>query len=240
MKDTARGLSGRRVLLTGATGGVGKALAARLSREGADLLLIARREGALREFAAGLDARALTADLTVAGTIERVASELKASWGGPPDVLINNAGVFGLAPVAETEASAFERHLEVNLIAPFRLVRLVLADMLRRGFGQIVNIGSVAGRRAFPGNAAYSASKFGLRGLHEVLVEEVRGSGVKVTWIEPSAVDTPLWDPHDPDRREDLPSRAQMLSPEAVADAVCFAIDQPGDVSVEEIVLRTT
>jgi NADP-dependent 3-hydroxy acid dehydrogenase YdfG len=78
-----------------------------------------------------------------------------------------------------------------------------------------------------------------LRGLHEVLVEELRGTGVKVTWIEPSAIDTPLWDSYDTDRRPDLPARSEMLRPEAIADAVFFAIVQPRAVSVEKIVIRS-
>ena len=102
-----------------------------------------------------------------------------------------------------------------------------------------MNIGSIAGRKAFPGNAAYSASKFGLRGLHEVLVEELRGSGVRVSWIEPSAVDTPLWAEFDPDAPGDLPSRGEMLVPAAVADAILFVVTRPSDVVVEELAIRS-
>lgn len=239
MKKSVGQVSEQRIVLTGATGGVGRVVAERLAREGADLALVARREDVLSELASELGARAVPADVSDEGFAAKLASQLAAVWGAPPDVVINNAGVFDIAPVESTDPLAFEQHLTVNLVAPFRLIRLWLGDMVRRGSGQIVNIGSIAGRKAFPGNAAYSASKFGLRGLHEVLVEEVKGTGVRVTWVEPSAIDTPLWDPLDPDRRVDLPSRAEMLRPESVAEAVYFAIRQPEDVSVEEIVLRT-
>jgi NADP-dependent 3-hydroxy acid dehydrogenase YdfG len=103
--------------------------------------------------------------------------------------------------------------------------------LVRRG-GLIVNVGSVAGRKAFPGNAAYSASKFGLRGFHEVLLEEVRGTGVRATLVEPAATDTPLWDPLDPDSDPGLPDRAAMLSPDDVAEAVLFVATRPESVRI--------
>ncbi|MDH3424228.1 MAG: SDR family NAD(P)-dependent oxidoreductase, partial [Gemmatimonadota bacterium] len=108
----------------------------------------------------------------------------------------------------------------------------VLPGMLERGSGTVVSIGSVAGRKAFPGNAAYSASKYGLRGLHEVLVEELRGTGVRATLVEPAATDTELWDPLDPEQNPELPSRTDMLRPEDVADAVLFAVTRPEGVIV--------
>ena len=104
--------------------------------------------------------------------------------------------------------------------------------MLERRGGLIVNVGSVAGRKAFPGNAAYSASKFGLRGFHEVLLEEVRGTGVRATLVEPAATDTPLWDPLDPDSDPGLPDRAAMLSPDDVAEAVLFVATRPESVRI--------
>jgi NADP-dependent 3-hydroxy acid dehydrogenase YdfG len=202
------------------------------------MLLIGRRARALEELAARLDARMLVGDVTDSRFIDRFPDRVQELWGSGPDVLINNAGFFELAPIAETGSEIFDRMLAVNLQAPFELIRTCLPGMLARGSGHIVNVGSVAGRRAFAGNAAYSASKFGLRGLHEVLVEELRGTGLRTTWIEPSAVDTPLWDRFDPDGRADLPARAEMLEPGAVAEAVFFVLAQPEGVAVEEIVIR--
>jgi NADP-dependent 3-hydroxy acid dehydrogenase YdfG len=92
---------------------------------------------------------------------------------------------------------------------------------------------------AYPENGAYSASKFGLRGLHEVLVQETRGTGVRATLVEPGATDTALWDPVDPDGRDDLPSRAQMLSPDDVARAVLFAATQPAGVEIPVIAVQS-
>lgn len=239
MSETTEELSRRKILLTGATGGLGRALAGRLARGGAQLALTGRGDRALAALADEVGAEAIAGDLTEGAFIEQVAARLGERWGGAPDVLVNNAGAFELAPFVETEPDRFAGVLAINLQAPFEIVRTWLPDMLARGSGHIVNIGSVAGRRAFPGNAAYSASKYGLRGLHEVLVEELRGTGVRVTWIEPSAIDTPLWDRFDPDRRPDLPARSEMLDPEAVAEAVVFVIAQPQHVSIEEIVIRS-
>lgn len=231
-------LSAVKVVLTGATGGVGRALAERLALAGAEMLVIGRRSEPLEELAARLDARTLVGDITERRFIDRFPDRLREVWEAGPDVLVNNAGLFELAPFGETGSEVFERLLAVNLRAPFELIRVCLPGMLARGSGHIINVGSVAGRRAFPGNAAYSASKFGLRGLHEVLVEELRGTGLRTTWIEPSAVDTPMWDRFDPAGRADLPSRAEMLEPGAVAEAVFFALAQPEGVAVEEIVIR--
>jgi NADP-dependent 3-hydroxy acid dehydrogenase YdfG len=90
----------------------------------------------------------------------------------------------------------------------------------------------VAGRKAFPGNAAYSASKFGVRGFHEVLLEELRGTGVRATLVEPAATDTPIWDPMDPDADPNLPPREAMLRPEDVAEAVSFVVTRPEGVQI--------
>jgi NADP-dependent 3-hydroxy acid dehydrogenase YdfG len=117
-------------------------------------------------------------------------------------------------------------------------MRAFLPRMLRRGSGHVVHVGSVAGRVAFPENGAYSASKFGLRGLHEVLLQEIRGTGVRATLVEPAATDTPLWDAIDPDSRDDLPSRAAMLHPGDVARAVLFALAQPPHVRIPTIAIE--
>jgi NADP-dependent 3-hydroxy acid dehydrogenase YdfG len=202
------------------------------------LFLTARRAEALGQLAEGLGAEALAGDLTDGSFLEALRAWVGEACG-VPDVVINNAGAFELAPVAATDPAVFERVLAVNLRAPFELIRAWLPEMVARGSGHLVTVGSVVGRRAFPGNAAYAASKFGLRGLHEVLVEELRGTGVRATWVEPSAVNTPLWDRFDPDSRQDLPSRAEMLDPEAVAEAVHFVLVQPETVGVEEIVIRS-
>lgn len=238
MREIEGDLAGRRIVLTGATGGIGRAVAQRLARSGAELLLIGRRAQVLEALASDLRALAVAGDLTDGSFIAGIPTRVAELWGAAPDVLINNAGAFELAPFGSTDPATFENLLAVNLRVPFELARMWLPEMIERRSGHIVNVGSIAGRIAFAGNAAYSASKFGLRGLHEVLVEELHGTGVRATWVEPSAVNTPLWDRFEPDSRPDLPSREHMLVPEAVAEAVHFAVSRRDDVTIEEIVVR--
>jgi NADP-dependent 3-hydroxy acid dehydrogenase YdfG len=140
-----------------------------------------------------------------------------------------------LAPLEATSPAEFARTVDTNLVAPFTILHAFLPAMRARRSGHIVTIGSIADRRALPENAAYAASKFGLRGLHEVLRAELRGSGVRATLVSPGPVDTPLWDAVDPDRRPGFTPRAMMLSPGAVADAVLYVLAQPANVNVDEL-----
>jgi NADP-dependent 3-hydroxy acid dehydrogenase YdfG len=165
---------------------------------------------------------------------------LGAAWADGPDVLVSNAGVFGLARVHETTPADFRAALDTNLVAPFLLVRALLPAMLARGRGHVVTVGSIADRAAFPENGAYAASKFGARALHEVLRAELRGSGVRATLVSPAATDTPLWDPLDPDARPGFTPRAAMLPAEAVAAAIAYALTQPPAVNVDELRLSST
>ena len=152
--------------------------------------------------------------------------------GDRVDVLVNAAGVFDLAPVVETRAEILSRNLGVNLAGAVNVTRAFLPGMLVAGSGLVINVGSVSGWKAFPGNAAYSASKYGLRGFHDVLLEELRGTGVRACLLEPGAVDTAIWDPLDPDTAPHLPDRAQMLRPADVARAMGFVAGLPGTVAV--------
>jgi NADP-dependent 3-hydroxy acid dehydrogenase YdfG len=140
-----------------------------------------------------------------------------------------------LATVDTTDPRDFAAAIDVNLIAPFRLIRAFLPAMRARKRGHIVSIGSIADHVAFPENGGYAASKFGLRGLHEVLRAESRDSGVRVTLISPGPVNTALWDDVNPDDRPGFTPRSAMLTPEAVAAAVVFAVTQPGDVNIDEL-----
>jgi len=225
-------LSGHTALVTGASRGIGAQVAETLAEAGARVWLMARSEALLREHAERLGGSVLVADLTDEAAVWDALDGLQEELGGPPSLVVNAAGVFGLSAVARTSVKDFDDHLAVNLRGTFLVVRALLPDMLERDSGLIVNVGSVAGRKAFPGNAAYSASKFGVRGFHEVLLEEVRGTGVRATLLEPAATDTPLWDPLDPDADPGLPGRDAMLSPDDVAEAVFFVATRPPHVRI--------
>jgi NAD(P)-dependent dehydrogenase (short-subunit alcohol dehydrogenase family) len=226
-------LTGRTALVTGASRGIGLAIARAMTQAGMWVGMVARDPATLGAAAQEVGGHAIPADASSPAAVHGLAEYVVELLGGePPDVVVSAAGAFALAPLASTSPEAFDAQIAANLRAPFLVARAFLPLMLRRGSGQLISIGSVAGRVAFPENGAYSASKFGLRGMHEVLLQEVRGTGVRATLVEPGATDTPLWDAIDPDSRPELPDRAAMLRPEDVARAVIFAAAQPRHVQI--------
>jgi NADP-dependent 3-hydroxy acid dehydrogenase YdfG len=234
---SSRELDGRLAVVTGGWSGIGRATAERLSGAGARVLLVARSPDRLRAAAAAVRAEVCVANVATEQGVAQLARSA-ATHGGLPDIVVHAAGAFSLAPLADTTVGEFDRILSVNLRAAFLLVRTFLPAMLERGSGDVVLIGSVAGRQAFPANGAYSASKFGLRGLHAVLAAELRGTGVRATLVEPAATDTPLWDDVDRQRNPGLPPRTGMLEPGAVADAVFYAVTRPGGVGIPNILVE--
>jgi NADP-dependent 3-hydroxy acid dehydrogenase YdfG len=224
-------LAGRTALVSGASKGIGRAIAESLAREGVRVHAWARDPEPVRSLARSTGGEGWSVDLADDAAVWEAADALLESEG-PPALVVACAGAFTLAPVAEIALRDFDRMLSVNLRGSFLMYRALLPAMLEAGRGDLVTIGSAAGRTAFPANGAYAASKYGQRGLHEVLREELRGSAVRCTLIEPAATDTPLWDPIDPDAREDLPARAEMLHAEDVAEAVLFAVTRPAHVRV--------
>jgi short-subunit dehydrogenase len=194
--EKAMKLEKQRVLLTGATGGIGSALAETLHRKGAALALVGRSGDTLEPLLQRLKGNSvpvigLCADLLDAAQRERAVAEAERQLGGI-DIVINCAGMMSFRPFADEDPAVLERIVRVNLVAPMLLVRQVLPGMLARGSGRIVNVGSTFGSIGFAWFAAYSASKFGLRGLSEALRRELEGSGVGVIYVAPRAVRTKL------------------------------------------------
>jgi NAD(P)-dependent dehydrogenase (short-subunit alcohol dehydrogenase family) len=223
-------LFGRTAVVSGASRGIGLAVADELRAAGAHVVRLARSlvdaEGERRTD--------VTCDLTDAAAVASAAKRILTARGAP-DLLVNAAGVFAVVPLADTTPEVFSAQLAGNLVAPFLLVRAFLPAMVQRRRGLIITLGSVADHRPFPGNAAYGAAKTGLRGLHEVLLAELRGSGVRATLISPGPVDTPIWDPVDPDARPGFTKRAEMLKPEDVAEAVLFVATRRPEVAIPEL-----
>ncbi|MBC7788399.1 MAG: SDR family oxidoreductase [Anaerolineae bacterium] len=229
-------LAGRSAVVTGASRGIGLATSRSLSGEGARVLMLARGAKELRERSAdiGAAAVALPCDVSDRAGVAVAAQHIAAELGGAPDILVNNAGLFILGRIDALSQDDFAASLDVNLIAPFLLIRAFLPAMRERGDGHIVTVGSIADRQIFPENAAYAASKFGLRGMHEVMRAELRGTGIRTTLVSPGPTDTPLWNSMETGRTG-LPPRTAMLSAEATADAILYAVTRPATVNVDEL-----
>ena len=230
-------LVGKTAIVTGASRGIGLAIARALIGDGTRVAMLARGHDTLRDAAAalGAGATAVQCDVSDFDDVTHALTTIRSTFGGAPDIIVNNAGVFELDTVERLEPEALSRTLETNLVAPHRIAHAFLGDMRARGSGHILTIGSNADREIFPENGAYAASKHAARALHEVMRAELRGSGVRVTLISPGPVDTPLWDSIQPDDREGFTPRKSMLRPDAVAAAVLYAVTQPGDVNVDEL-----
>jgi len=220
-------LTGRAVLLTGASGGIGRCLARELARRGARLALTGRNETELASLAQGLSAAggsalALPLDLSEPASHKALIERAEAALGAI-DVLVNNAGLSRFGSFSEEDEAAIRRVIEVNLTAPMLLARAALPGMLQRGSGQIVNIGSGFGSIAFPNFAVYSATKFALRGFSEALRRELGRSGVAVTYVAPRTTDTAM---NTKAAREFVEQTGAAIDrPESVAQVIADAIE---------------
>jgi len=237
MPDQALLLAGRVALITGASRGIGRAVTLRLAQAGATTVLAARTEAALAAVAemirvSGVEALVAPTDVTDEQQLEALVNAALARFGRI-DILVNNAGGGPpRTPVVKARVRDWEWTVRLNLWAPMTLTKLVLPSMIERRGGTIINICSLAGLAGKPGEAAYAAAKFGVRGFSQSLFEEVREYGIKVSTIYPGYVDTALIPPN---RRVD---RSKMLSPEDVAQAVYEVAISPPRSCPLEIILQ--
>ncbi len=224
-------LNGRSVLLTGASGGIGQAIAEHLHRAGAQLTLSGRRLDVLEPLATRLGATALAADLGDPADVSHLADTCAQT-----DVLVANAAQPGSGDILGLSVEEIDRALAVNLRAPIVLSRLLVEQMSARGSGHIVLISSLAGRTAQAGGSLYSATKFGLRGFGQALRADLKGSGVGVSVIFPGFIrDAGMF--HDSGAK--LPRFVGTSSPGEVAEAVVKAIeDDRGEVTVAPMAVR--
>jgi uncharacterized protein len=224
-------ISGSTVLLTGATGGIGHAIARAVHARGAQLILTGRRADVLEPLAAELDARALEADLG-----DRVALERLIDDAGHIDILVANAALPATGRLESWSIDEIDRSLEVNLHAPIVLARALLPAMLARSSGHLLFMSSLAGKASSPRSALYNASKYGLRGFASALRADLRGSGVGVSAIFPGFIrDAGMF----ADAGVKLPPGVGTRSPEDVARSCITAIERNrGEIDVAPLALR--
>jgi len=223
-------LTGQVALVTGASRGIGLAVADALQGAGAHVVRLAR---SLADTSSA-QRTDLRCDLSVPAQVERAVAQVVKSRG-VPQVLVNNAGIFFVKSLEETSAAEFAETLAVNLTGPWLIARALVPEMMRRGSGHLVTIGSISDHVAFPGSTAYASSKYGVRGMHEVIRAETARSGVRTTLVSPGPVDTPIWDAVNPDAKPGFTKRKDMLRSEDVAEAVLWAVTRPARVDVTEI-----
>ena len=230
-------LAGQLALITGASRGIGLAIARRLGAMGARLALCARdarrleqAEGELRR--AGCQTLAVPVDVTDAAAVDALVQQVTGTLGGI-DILVNNAGVGMFAPLHELREDDWDRVMNTNLKGVYLCSRAVAPQMIRRRSGHIINISSLAGKNAFAGGGVYCASKWGLQGLTACLAEDLRGHGIRVSAVCPGSVATEF----SPHAGKDA---KKMLQPEDVAHVVAMLVTQAAQSFVSEVELRPT
>jgi NADP-dependent 3-hydroxy acid dehydrogenase YdfG len=234
--------TGRVAVITGASSGIGEATARALAADGHRLALLARRVDRIQALADELDngSLAIKADVTDRDSIVAAAERVKGELGGA-DILVNNAGVMLLAPFSSEQRAEIRQMVETNLLGAMTVTEVFL-DQLRNGGGDLVNISSVAGRTARPGNAAYAATKWGMGGWSEALRQELQPD-VRVILIEPGAVATELTD-HitnaSAKQAAEQMYRAVAILPQDIAEVIAFAVGRPRRMSLNEILIRPT
>jgi len=239
-------IKGKVVIITGASSGIGEAVAKHLASLGAAVSLGARRKDKLDQLvktieAAGGKAAAFETDVTKREQVEALVKNTVDQFG-KIDVIFNNAGLMPLSKLENQHFDEWEQMIDTNLKGTLYGISSVLPYFKKQQSGHIINVSSVAGHKVHPGGAVYSATKFAVRALSEGLRQEVKDYNLRTTIISPGAIKTEL-----PDHITDEQAKAGMkdlsdiaISPDAIAHAVAYAIRQPEDFDVNEILIRPT
>jgi len=248
-------LAGTTAVVTGASSGIGEATALALAARGASVVIVARRADRLTALASkissnGGTALAVPADVTEPGQASQVIGTAAAAFGHDRiDILVNNAGVMLLGPAATASLADWQRMVDLNLSAVLACTHAALPHLLRaaesgpRQVADLVSISSVAGRTVRPVSNVYAATKHGIGAFSESLRQEVTRRHLRVSLIEPGAVDTELRDHLRPEMREAQEQRfqgLQRLEAEDIADAIAYVVTRPRHVAINEILVRPT
>ncbi|MFI6988636.1 SDR family NAD(P)-dependent oxidoreductase [Nonomuraea wenchangensis] len=249
----AESLEGLVAVVTGASSGIGRATALRLSASGATTVLVARRHDRLAELREEIGGRGgrcavLPADVTDGDQAVRVVEDTVAALGRL-DVLVNNAGVMLLGAVADAPVEEWDRMIDLNVRALLRLTHAALPHLVRaartapRGVADIVNVSSIAGRAVRSGNAVYGLTKSGVGAFSESLRQELAGRYVRVSVIEPGATETELSSHVRPEvmaARRKAMGDVVRLAADDVADAIGYVVTRSREVALNEVVIRPT
>jgi 3-oxoacyl-[acyl-carrier protein] reductase len=237
--DSSTSLTNQVAVVTGAARGIGEAVALRLARMGAAVLLTARDQPRLEEVKAEIEqqggkAFVMPCDLTDAKAVAALGERVQREHGRC-DILVNNAGIGVLRkPLIELPVDEWDKMMQTNLRGPYLMIRALAPLMIAANSGHIINISSLAGKNALPGGAAYSASKWGLNGLTYSVAEELRQFNVRASVIAPGSVNTHFGDENS------TKNRNKMIQPDDVAQAVSMLVTQSETSFVSEILLRPT
>ncbi len=233
------------VIITGASSGLGEATARRLAKGGAKLMLAARREDRLKELAddinqSGGTAKYQVTDVTDRDQVEALAKTTHQAYDRI-DVLVNNAGLMPLSPLAALKVDEWDTMIDVNIKGVLYGVAAVLPIMKQQKSGHVINLSSVAGHQVFPSGVVYCATKFAVKAISEGIRLESNGE-IRSTNISPGAVDTELTSTisHEESAKNANQMYGVAIDADAIARAITYAIEQPGDVDINEMIIRPT
>lgn len=239
-------LKGKLVLVTGASSGIGAATALAFAAEGARLVLAARRADKLAEVASaalerGAEAvHTITMDVRDRKAVQHAIGTLPAEWAAI-DILINNAGLCrGLEKLYQGKIEDWEEMIDTNIKGLLYVTRAVVPGMVERGCGHVVNLGSTAGEMTYPGGAVYCGTKAAERSINDGLRQDVLGTPIRVTTVDPGMVETEFSIVRfhgDTERAANFYTGLQPLTPEDIADAILWAVSRPANVNIARIML---
>jgi serine 3-dehydrogenase len=242
-------LEGKRVLITGASAGIGEACARHFAAQGAHLLLSARRLDRIAALAKelaekhGIEARADTLDVTDRDAVSAYVDGLLAR-GLVPDILINNAGkAKGLDKLHEGSVDHWDEMIDTNIKGLLYVTRAVLPHMVERDSGHVINIGSIAGRWVYPKGAVYNATKFAVKAISEAMNIDLLGTRIRVSSVDPGLAETEFSEVRfdgDTERAESVYSDTVPLTPDDVADACVYVANAPEHVDIFNLVMMPT